>query len=83
MHEVCTGVCTVCAWACRSGPKSTVTLRFIDALQRDPFLRYLGAAPVDDEPVTVEEDATIAEVEADRRAGVPTVSFEEVRRRYS
>jgi hypothetical protein len=49
----------------------------------DPFLRYLDAARADDEPVTVEEDAAIAEVEGDRRAGIPTVSFEEVRRRYS
>jgi hypothetical protein len=52
-------------------------------LSRDPFLRYLESAPVDDESVTVEEEAAIAEVEGDRRAGIPTVSFEEVRRRYS
>jgi hypothetical protein len=40
-------------------------------LHHDPFLRYLGAATVDDEPVIVEEDAAVAEVEADRAAGVP------------
>ena len=49
----------------------------------DPFLRYLEAAPIDDEPVTPEEEVAIAEVEADRRAGLPTLPFEEVRRRYS
>jgi hypothetical protein len=52
-------------------------------LHHDPFLRYLEEAPVDDESITPEEEAAIAEVEGDRRAGVPTVSFEEVRRRYS
>lgn len=52
-------------------------------MSRDPFLRYLEAAPVDDEPVTVEEDGAIAEVEADRRAGISTIPFEEVKRRYS
>jgi hypothetical protein len=52
-------------------------------LQRDPLLRYLEAAPVDDEPVNVEEDAAIAEVEADRAAGVPTITLEEVKRRDS
>ncbi len=31
----------------------------------------------------MEEDAAIAEVEADRAAGVPTIPFEEVKRRYS
>lgn len=39
----------------------------IDALHRDPFLRYLEAAPVDGEPVTVEEKAATAEVEVKRR----------------
>jgi hypothetical protein len=55
----------------------------VDEGTSDPFLQYLKAAPIDDEPVTPEEQAAVAEVEADRRAGVPTVSFEEVRRRYS
>jgi hypothetical protein len=48
-------------------------------LHTDPFLRYLEAAPADDEPVTVEEDAAIAEVEADRAAGVPTIPFDDVK----
>ena len=52
-------------------------------MQRDPFLRYLGAAPIDEEPITVEEDIAIAEVEADRAAGVPTVPFDDVKRRYA
>ena len=52
-------------------------------MHRDPFLRYLEAAPVDDEPVTVEEDAAIAEVEADRAAGVQTIPFDDVRGKYA
>jgi hypothetical protein len=56
------------------------TLRVVD---EDAFLRYLEAAPIDDEPVTPEEEAAIAEVEADRRAGLSTVPFDEIRRRYS
>ena len=46
----------------------------------DPFLRYLEAAPADDEPVTPEEEAAIAEVEADRRVGIGAVPFEEITR---
>jgi hypothetical protein len=28
-------------------------------MRNDPFLRYLDAAPIDDEPVTAEEEAAI------------------------
>lgn len=51
-------------------------------MQRDPFLRYLEAAPVDDEPVTVEEHAAITEVEADRAAGVPTIPFDDIKGKH-
>jgi hypothetical protein len=57
-------------------------LRRIQALRGDPFLRFLDQAPIDDEPVTTEEEAAIAEVEADRAAGVPTIPFDDVRRKY-
>lgn len=46
------------------------------------IVRRVGEAPVDDEPITPEEEAALAEVEADRAAGVPTVSFDEVKRKY-
>lgn len=52
-------------------------------MHRDPFRRHLEAAPVDDEPVTVEEEAAIAEVDADRAAGVTTLQFNDVKRRYA
>jgi hypothetical protein len=42
--------------------------------------RRVGGAPVDDESITPEEEAALAEVEADRAAGVPTIPFDEVTR---
>jgi hypothetical protein len=38
----------------------------VEQRRRDPFLRFLDAAPPDDEPETEEERAAIAEVEADQ-----------------
>jgi hypothetical protein len=58
-------------------------LRRVEALRSDPFVRYLDAAPVDDEPVTPEEEAAIAEVEADRAAGVPRIPFDDVKRKHA
>jgi len=57
--------------------------RLIDTLPSDPFVRFLEAAPIDDEPVTAEEEAAVAEVEADRAAGVPTIPFDEIKRKYA
>lgn len=54
----------------------------VDERRDDPFLRFLDAAPIDDEPETDEEHAAIAEVEADRTAGVACISFEKVKRAY-
>ena len=51
--------------------------------RNDPLVRFLDAAPLDDEPETDDERAAVAEVEADRAAGVATVSFDEIRRAYS
>ncbi|HET7127648.1 MAG TPA: hypothetical protein VFJ93_01065 [Gaiellaceae bacterium] len=63
-----------------SEEEAKTMLRRVEMLRNDPFLRYLDAAPVDDEPVTAEEEAAIAEVEADRAAGVPTIPFDDVKR---
>jgi hypothetical protein len=41
----------------------------MNASRTDPFVRFLEAAPIDAEPITAEEDAAIAEVEADRSCG--------------
>ena len=59
------------------------TLRRIDAQRTDPLVRYFDAAPVDDEPVTEEEQAAVAEVDADRARGVPTIPFDEIKRKYA
>jgi hypothetical protein len=66
-----------------SGPIGPVTLQLIETRREDLFLRYLDSAPLDDEPVTSEEAAAVAEVEADRAAGLPTVTFDELKLRYS
>lgn len=66
-----------------SDEEAEAMLRRVEALRNDPFLRYLGAAPVDDESVTAEEEAAIAEVEADRAADVPTIPFDEIKRKYA
>jgi hypothetical protein len=44
------------------------TLRLLDQ-RRDPLTRLLENAPLDDEPVTPEEEAAIAEANADIAAG--------------
>jgi hypothetical protein len=48
----------------------------------DPLVALMDAAPIDDEPFTDEDAAAIAEVEADRAAGVPTIPFEEIKREF-
>lgn len=65
-----------------SDEQAEAALRRIDALRDDPLVRFLDAAPVDDEPVASEEEAAIAEVEADRANGVPTIPFDEIKRTY-
>jgi hypothetical protein len=63
--------------------EAEATLRRIQARRTDPLLRFLDAAPLDDEPVSGEEEAAVAEVEADRAAGVPTIPFDDVKRKYA
>ena len=58
-------------------------LRRIGSLRNEPFLRFVDAAPLDDEPISPEEEAGIAEVEADRAAGVPTIPFDDVKRKHA
>jgi hypothetical protein len=52
-------------------------------MANDPFVRFLKAAPLDNEPLSAEGQAAVAEVEADRAAGVTTVSFEQIKRRFA
>jgi hypothetical protein len=57
-------------------------LPHIETPRSDPFLDFLDAAPLDDEPVSADEAAAVAEVAADRAAGVPTIPFDEIKRDY-
>jgi len=47
---------------------------------RTRWLERSADAPLDDEPWTDADEAAMAEVEADRAAGVPTVSLEQLKR---
>lgn len=82
-REVCTGVCTVRASPCLSDAKFGGYAALMETSGTDPLLCFLYAAPIDDEPVTAEEEAALAEVEADRAAGVPTIPFDEIKRRHA
>jgi hypothetical protein len=55
-------------------------LEFIASRGEDPVIAAFRNAPEDDEPWTDEDEAAMAEVEADRAAGVPDVPLEEVMR---
>ncbi len=55
-------------------------LELFHARGEDPFLRALAFAPLDDEPVTAEEEAAVDEARADERAG-RVVTHEELKRR--
>ena len=56
------------------------TLRLLDE-RADPVLRAFREAPEDDEPWTAEDEAAVAEADADFAAG-RTVSHEEIKREF-
>lgn len=57
-----------------------VALVLVEQGLDDPMIRALATAPEDDEEWTEADQTALAEVEADRAAGVPTVSHEEIKR---
>jgi len=57
-------------------------LDFIASRGEDPVIAAFRDAPEDDEPWTEEDEAAMAEVQADRAAGVPMIPFEEIKRKY-
>jgi hypothetical protein len=63
--------------------EAEATLRRIEARRTDPLLRYLDAAPLDDEPLNPDEEAAVAEVEGGHAADVPTIPFDDVKRKYA
>jgi hypothetical protein len=65
-----------------SDEQAETALRRIDALRNDPLIRFLDAAPVDDEPISAEEQAAVAEAEADRANGAAPIPFDEIKRQH-
>ena len=63
--------------------EAEATLRRIDAQRSDPFVRFLDSAPVDDEPVTPEEAAAVAEAADERATGAETIPFDDIKRKYA
>jgi len=57
--------------------------RFLEYIRHhgDPFLKKLMEAPIDDEPVTEEEEALVAEAREELTRG-ETISHEEVKREF-
>lgn len=61
---------------------ANIALHLVERELDDPLLRALATAPEDDEPWTEADEAAMAEVEADRAAGQPTYSSEEIKREF-
>jgi hypothetical protein len=57
-------------------------LSLVEKEREDPVIAAFRDAPEDDEPWTDEDDAAMAEVRADRASGAPTISHEEMLRKY-
>lgn len=55
-------------------------LTLVEKEREDPVIAAFRNAPEDDEPWTDEDEAAMAEVEADRAAGVPPIPLEEIER---
>lgn len=50
--------------------------------REDPVIAAFRDAPEDDEPLTAEDATALAESRAELAAGVPTIPFEEIKRKY-
>ena len=55
-------------------------LRYIAQRREDPVIAAFRDAPEDDEPWTESDESAMAEVEADRAAGTPPISLDELKR---
>jgi predicted ArsR family transcriptional regulator len=57
-------------------------LRYIVQRREDPVIAAFRDAPQDDEPFTAADEDALAEVQADRAAGVPRISYTEIMRKH-
>ncbi len=57
-------------------------LRYTAQRHEDSMIAVFRHAPEDDEPVTVADAEALAEVRADRAAGVPRTSYAEIKRKH-
>jgi len=57
-------------------------LRYIVQRREDPVIAAFRDAPEDDEPFTAADGAALAEVQADRTAGVARISYAEIMRKH-
>jgi Asp/Glu/hydantoin racemase len=65
-----------------SEPEADDALRYIAARRDDPLVAAFDDAPEDEELFTDEDREALAEVQADRAAGVPTIPLEEIKRKH-
>jgi predicted ArsR family transcriptional regulator len=65
-----------------SEPEADDALRYIAQRRGDPMIAAFSDAPEDDEPVTAADEEALAEVQADRAAGVPRISYAEIKRKH-
>ncbi len=63
-----------------SEPEADDALRYIAQRREDPVIAAFRDAPEDDEPWTDADEAAMAEVQADRGAGIPLISLDEFKR---
>jgi hypothetical protein len=57
-------------------------LRYIASRHEDPLIRRLDEAPLEDEEISAEEEAAVREARDELATGVPTIPFEEIKRKY-
>jgi predicted ArsR family transcriptional regulator len=65
-----------------SDQDADAALRYIVQRREDPVIAAFRDAPEDDEPFTAADEDALAEVQADRTAGVPRISYAEIMRKH-
>ncbi len=58
-------------------------VELIVARSEDPMIAWLDSRPEEDEEISAEEEAAVQEAREELAAGAPTVSLEEIKRRYA